>query len=62
MKDKIITITFLSFITIFSVLHLVIKDEIISSTERRKLSTFPTLSLTSEYITEIDKYLLDHFP
>jgi len=62
MKDKIITITFLSFITIFSVLHLVIKDETISSTERRKLSTFPKLSLTSEYITKIDEYLLDHFP
>ena len=62
MKDKIITITFLSFITIFSILHLVIKDETISSTERRKLSTFPKLTLTSEYITEIDEYLLDHFP
>ena len=62
MKDKIITITFLSFITIFSIFHLVIKDEIISNTERRKLSTFPKFSLTSKYITEVDEYLLDHFP
>ena len=46
----------------FSVLHLVIKDETISSTERRKLSTFPKITLKSEYITKVDEYLLDHFP
>ena len=62
MKDKIITITFLSFITILGALHIVIKDETISSTERRKLSTFPKFSLKSEYITKVDEYLLDHFP
>ena len=62
MKDKIITISFLSFITIFSLLHIVLKDETISSTERRKLSTFPKFSLTSKYITKVDEYLLDHFP
>ena len=62
MKDKIITITFLSFITMLGVLHIVIKDEAISSTERRKLSIFPKFSLKSEYITKVDEYLLDHFP
>lgn len=62
MKDKIIVFTFLSFITIFSISHLVLKDDIVSNTERRKLKTFPKFSLTSDYITEIDDYLLDHFP
>jgi len=62
MKDKIITFTFLIFILTFSVLHLVIKDKEVSETERRKLATFPTLKLDNEYISKVDKYLLDHFP
>ena len=62
MKDKIITFMFVSFILTFSILHLVIKDEEISYTERRKLTTFPEFKLNSKYITDIDKYLLDHFP
>jgi len=62
MKDKIVVFTFLGFITIFSFLHLCLKDDSISSTERRKLTTFPKFKLTSEYIIEVDDYLLDHFP
>ena len=53
---------FVSFILTFSILHLVIKDEKISYTERRKLTTFPKFKLNNKYITEIDEYLLDHFP
>lgn len=62
MKDKIITFTFLIFILTFSVLHLALKDKEVSMTERRKLATFPTLKLDNEYISKVDKYLLDHFP
>lgn len=62
MKDKITTIIFLVFIYTFSILGIVLKDEEISSSERRKLSSFPKIELTSEYIQDIDKYLLDHFP
>ena len=62
MKDKIITITFISYILIFSILHLILPDNTISTTERRKLSTYPKIELTSEYITKVDKYLTDHFP
>lgn len=62
MKDKIITFMFASFIIAFSILHLVIKDDEISYSERRKLTTFPEFKLNSKYITEIDEYLLDHFP
>lgn len=62
MKNKIITIIFIIYITAFSILGIIIKDKDISISERRKLSTFPEFTLTNEYITKIDKYLLDHFP
>jgi len=62
MKDKIITFLFLGFIFIFSVLHILIPDLEISKTERRKLELFPVFQFNSEYITKVDKYLLDHFP
>ena len=62
MKDKITTFLFLGYILIFSLSHLIIKDNEISNSERRKLATFPEFTLNSEYITKVDKYLLDHFP
>ena len=62
MKDKIITYSFILFISLFGLFHIILKDQEISSTERRKLNTFPEIELTSEYIEKIDKYLLDHFP
>mgnify|MGYP003299417758 CR=1 FL=1 len=62
MKNKIITIIFIIYITAFSILGIIIKGKDISISERRKLSTFPEFTLTNEYITKIDKYLLDHFP
>ena len=62
MKDKITTYLFIAFILTFSISHIILKDQEISSTERRKLSDFPTLSLNNEYIKKVDKYLLDHFP
>ena len=62
MKDKIITFTFIGYILIFSLLHIIIPDNEISTTERRKLAKFPQIELTNEYITKIDKYLTDNFP
>ena len=62
MKDKIITFTFIGYILIFSILHIIIPDNEISTTERRKLAKFPQIELTNEYITKIDKYLTDNFP
>ena len=57
MKNKIITILFIIYILTFSILGIIIKDEIISTTERRKLSSFPKYVLSSEYVTKLDKYL-----
>lgn len=62
MKEKIITFTFIGYILTFSLLHIMIPDEIVSGTERRKLATLPKIELTNEYITDLDKYLTDHFP
>ena len=62
MKDKIIVFLFIGYLFTFSILHIVIKDKEISETERRNLKTFPQFKLTNNYITEIDEYLLEHFP
>lgn len=62
MKNKIITFLFVGYIIFFGILHIIIKDEDISSTERRKLAGIPSFELDSEYIEKLDKYLLDHFP
>ena len=62
MKNKIITIIFIIYIFTFSFLGIVLKDSDISISERRMLSSFPEYTLSNEYITKLDKYLLDHFP
>ena len=62
MKNKIITIIFILYIFIFSILGIIMKDKLISESERRKLKTFPEFSFTSEYVNSLDKYFLDHFP
>lgn len=62
MKDKIIVFMFLGYIMFFSITHIIFKDDEVSSSERRVLNKFPEIKLNSEYIEEVDKYLLDHFP
>lgn len=62
MKNKIITFSFLGILFIFMIMHILFSDEIISITERRNLSSFPSFEFTSEYMNKVEKYLLDHFP
>ena len=59
---KIIVFIFLGYVIIFSILHLLIPDNEISNSERRKLVSFPELELNNKYISNIEDYLLDHFP
>lgn len=61
MKNKVIAFLFLGFIFIFSILSIIIPDKDISKTERRYLKKFPEFEFSSSWITEVDKYFLDHF-
>lgn len=61
MKNKILVIVFIVYISLFSVLGILIPDKQISNTERRKLSSFPEFELDEEWISDVDKYLLDQF-
>ena len=62
MKNKITTLLFIVYILTFSILGIILKDEIISYSERRKLTTFPKFTFNNEYVSKLDKYTLDHFP
>lgn len=62
MKSKVVTIIFAIYILSFSIFGIILKDEEISKSERRKLKKFPEFSLSSKYINDVDKYFLDHFP
>lgn len=61
MKNKILTLIFISFISLFMLLNITIEDNNISKTERRKLSKFPSFEFNSSWIKKIDKYFLDQF-
>ncbi len=65
MKDKIISILFVLYLTIFLILNIVIKDAEISTSERRKLKQFPSFSvsniLNKSFVNNFDDYTLDQF-
>lgn len=61
MKNKILVIVFICFIFSFSFLGIIVPDEEISISERRKLTSFPEFEFSNEWISDVDKYLLDHF-
>jgi len=62
MKDKIITITFVCYLCLFSGFHIFMPDKEISVSERRLLNKFPKFTISSEFIKDVDKYMLDNFP
>lgn len=65
MKDKIISIIFVSFLVCFFVLNLFTSDIDISKNERRKLQQFPKVSVDdikdASFMEDFDKYALDQF-
>lgn len=61
MKNKILVIVFLIFTFSFSIISILVPDEKISISERRKLSSFPEFSFSSDWIGDVDSYFLDHF-
>lgn len=62
MKNKIISTIFIVYLLFFAIFHICLEDNNMSVTERRELSSFPSVSLSSEYVKKLDKYLLDQFP
>ena len=65
MKDKILSITFIVLLNIVLILNIIIPDNEISITERRKLEQFPSISinniLNKKFMKELDSYVLDQF-
>ena len=65
MKDKIISISFITFLFVIFLLNITRKDEEISTTERRKLQQLPELTvenvIDTSFQEDFDKYALDQF-
>lgn len=60
MKEKIISILFVTILFSFMVLGFIIKDREVSNFERRKLSTITNLK--ENFFDNLDDYLIDQFP
>lgn len=65
MKEKILSVLFVSFLLFFFVLNIIIYDTDISKSERRKLEKFPKLSISEiingSFMKDFDKYTIDQF-
>jgi DHHW protein len=66
MKNKIITFSFIGTLVFFLILNLVYPNQEISFSERRELSSFPSISINKiingNAIDKFEKYTLDQFP
>lgn len=65
LKDKLLTITFILFISSILIVNILKKDNSVSLTERRKLETLPKLTyssyISSSFMDKFDKYTTDQF-
>ena len=65
MKEKILSILFVSFLVLCLIFNIFIKDVDISKSERRKLKQFPTISINNiidgDFMEDFDEYTLDQF-
>ena len=61
MKEKILSISFVTIIFSLLLMNIFTKDKEISYSERRKLTSFPELKLTRETFDTFDNYALDQF-
>ena len=65
MKNKIISILFLIFISTCFIFNIICKDELISNDERRKLQNFPKITFSNiidgSFMEDFDKYTTDQF-
>ena len=65
-KNKVFCLLFMIFLVSFMILSIVTPDKDISTSERRKLTQKPQITLKTvfngKYFENIDKYLVDQFP
>jgi len=65
MKNKILSILFVSFLSIFFILNIVICDKKVSKSERRKLQDSPKITLSNilngKVMEDFDEYTTDQF-
>ena len=65
MKEKILSILFCSFLVFFLVLNIFVKDKEISTSERRKLEKYPTITIkdifNGSFMEDFDNYTVDQF-
>ena len=65
MKEKILSILFVLFLSSFLVVNIFVKDIDISISERRKLTQFPEITLKSifdkSFMEDFDSYTVDQF-
>ena len=65
MKDKILSIFFVSFLCLILILNILIPDTKTSKTERRKLEQLPKITKTNilnkSFMEDFDAYVLDQF-
>ena len=66
MKNKILTIMFLSFIAFFCIAYIIVPDKFLSENENKYLTQFPEFSFDSlfsgRYISSVEDYVTDQFP
>lgn len=65
LKNKITSLSFVIFILLIFIFNIIIKDNLISLTERRKLEQFPNITiknlLDGSFFNKFDKYTTDQF-
>lgn len=61
MKNKILVIIFVVFVSGFGIINILVPDKEISYSERRKLMTFPKFEFQSGWIEDVEQYFLSHF-
>lgn len=65
MKDKILSISFVLFLSLMLIFNILIPDNKISKSERRKLEQFPKITmnniLNKSFMEDFDSYVLDQF-
>jgi len=65
MKEKTLSILFFTFLVVFLILNIFVKDIEISTSERRRLQKFPAMTISNvfdgSFMEDLDNYTVDQF-